>query len=235
MNDLAAASHHSPAPHPERSSNESLYTTNAWLVFGATCFVYLFFNWYLQSQVLTDQVYHYSLGNQVNPDKLTAYLEGQHRMVFVSYLVVPLTLLVKMVLVSFCLLAGLLLTEQKLSFRTLLRITLFAEASFIAGTLLRLLMLAFSHQIESLGQYMSFAPLSLYSLFPSSAVPNWLSYPLQTLDVFQAGYIFLLAVGLQHFAKKPFREMLRLVLCSYGLGLFCAMVAFAFISISFNP
>ena len=31
----------------------SIFTINAWFVFGGVCFVYLFFNWYLQTQVLT--------------------------------------------------------------------------------------------------------------------------------------------------------------------------------------
>jgi hypothetical protein len=217
------------------SSGVSIYTTNVWLVTGITCLVYLFFNWYLQTQVLTDQIYTYSLGRQVNPDKLAAFLQGQHRMVLVSYLVVPLTLLIKVSLVSLCLLTGLLLTSLKLPFSTLMRIVLFAESAFVTGTLLRLLILAFSRNVESLGQYMSFAPLSLYSLFQPSSVPNWLTYPLQTLDIFQAGYVLLLTAGLCYYIGQPFRKMLGLVLMSYGLGLACCMIGFAFISISFNP
>jgi hypothetical protein len=230
MTDLAATGNNTGL-----SSGVSIYTTNIWLVVGVTCFVYLFFNWYLQTQILTDQVYTYSLGRQVNPDKLAAFLQGQHRMVLVSYLVVPLTLLVKVSLVSLCLLTGLLLTSLKLPFRTLMRIALFAESAFVTGTLLRLLILAFSRNVESLGQYMSFAPLSLYSLFQPSSVPNWLTYPLQTLDIFQAGYVLLLAAGLHYYIGQPFRKMLGLVLMSYGLGLACCMIGFAFISISFNP
>jgi hypothetical protein len=230
MTDLAATGNDNGL-----SSGVSIYTTNIWLVTGITCLVYLFFNWYLQTQILTDQVYTYSLGRQVNPDKLAAFLQGQHRMVLVSYLVVPLTLLVKVSLVSLCLLTGLLLTSLKLPFSTLMRIVLFAESTFVTGTLLRLLILAFSHNVESLGQYMSFAPLSLYSLFQPSSVPNWLTYPLQTLDIFQAGYVLLLAAGLHYYIGQPFRKMLELVLMSYGLGLACCMIGFAFISISFNP
>jgi len=216
-------------------SGLSLYATNAWMVFGSFCFIYLFFNWYLQSEVLTDKVYTYTLAGQVNPDKLAAFLEGQHRMVVVSYLMVPVAILLKMTLVTLCLLAGLVLTSRKLPLRQIFRIVLFAESAFVAGTLIRLLLLAFSHKVETLGQYMSFAPLSLYSLFPVAAVPNWMAYPLQTLDIFQVGYFLLLATGLQYYLRQPFKEMLVFVLGSYGLGLFCCMIGFAFISITFNP
>jgi len=213
----------------------SIFTTNAWLVFGGMCFIYLFFNWYLQTQVLTERVYTYSLGGQVNPDKLAAFLEGQHRVAAVSYLLVPVTLLFKMVLVSLCIFTGLVLTSENLSFSTVFRIVLFAESAFVAGTLLRLLLLAFSGNVESLGQYMALAPLSLYSIFRSASIPNWLVYPLQTLDVFQVMYVCLLAKGLQYYGKKSFRASIEMVAGSYGVGLAVCMIGFAFISVIYNP
>ena len=217
------------------SPANSIFTTNAWFVFGGVCFIYLFFNWYLQTQVLTDEVYTYSLGGQVNQGTLTTFLAGQRRAVGMSYLLVPVALLFKMVLVSLCIFAGLVLTSENLSFPTVFRIVLFAESAFVAGTLLRLLLLAFSGGVESLGQYMAFAPLSLYSLFPSVSIPNWLVYPLQTLDVFQVMYVCLLAKGLQHYGKKPFRASIEMVAGSYGVGLAVCMIGFAFISVIYNP
>src|SRR5579871_5650905 len=106
MSQLAAAEQRPVLP------GDSFYTTNAWFVFGGISFVYLFFNWYLQSHVLTDDVYRYTLGGQVNPDKLGAYLEGQHRMVVLSYILVPVMTLVRMTLISLCIYAGLVLTSQ---------------------------------------------------------------------------------------------------------------------------
>lgn len=212
-----------------------VYATNAWLVFGVICFVAVFNNWYLQKQVLTDQIYTYSLGGQVNPDKLTAFLQGQHRMELLSYLLIPVVLFIKMVLVTLCLLTGLLLTSQKVSFQIVFRIVLFAETAFVASTLLRLLLLAFFHNVESLGQYMAFAPLSLFNFFHAASVPNWLVYPLQTLDVFQVLYIYLLAKGLSVYFKRSLTQSVEQVLGSYGVGLFAAMILFAFISITFNP
>jgi len=223
MTDLAATGQ-SSGP----SGEASLYSTNGWWVFSGVCFIYLFFNWYLQTQVLTDQVYYYSLGGRVSAEKLTAFLDGQHRMSFLGYIVAPVVLLIRMTLVSFCLLTGLLLTSQKLSFKTIFTIVLFAESAFAAGILLKLLLLAFSKDVESLAQFETFAPLSLYSLTNHSAIPAWLTYPLQTLDLFQVAYCLLLAAGLRYFLRCPFKKAIGLVLSSYGVGLLCCMIAFAF-------
>jgi len=223
MTDLAATGQSYTTP-----DNTSFYSINGWWVFAGMCFIYLFFNWYLQTQVLTDQVYYYSLGSQVSAEKLTAFLDAQHHVAFLSYVLVPVTLVIRMTLVSFCLLTGLLLTSQKLSFKAIFKIVLFAESAFAAGVLLKLLLLAFSKDIESLSQFGTFAPLSLYSLCNPSAVPAWLTYPLQTLDLFQAGYCFLLAAGLCYYLHTPFKKALRFVFCSYGIGILCCMIASAF-------
>jgi hypothetical protein len=223
MTELAATGQSSAS-----SDNTSLYSANAWWVFAGICSIYLFFNWWLQTQVFTDQVYYYSLGGRVSAEKLASFLDAQHRMSFLSYVFVPVVLVVRMTVIAFCLLTGLLLTSRKLSFKAIFKIVLFAESAFAAGVLLRLLLLAFSKGIESLAQFETFAPLSLYSLVHPSSVPAWLTYPLQTLDLFQVAYCLLLAAGLRHFLFCPFKKALRLVLCSYGLGLLCCMIAFAF-------
>jgi hypothetical protein len=230
MTDLAATEHRSGT-----SGEQPLYALSDWWVFTGICFIYLFFNWWLQTEVFTDQVYSYSLGGQIGADKLSAFLDSQHRMSLLGYLLIPVALLLKIMLVSFCVLTGLLLTARKLPFRTLFKIVLFAESAFAASTLLRLLLLTLSHNIESLSEFQAFAPLSLFSFFKASSVPAWLYYPLQTLDLFQVAYCLLLAAGLRFFLRLPFAPMLRLVLLSYGLGLLCCMIGAAFLVISFHP
>jgi hypothetical protein len=223
MTDLAATGQSSAS-----SDNTSLYSINSWWVFAGICFIYLFFNWWLQTRVLTDEVYYYSLGSRVSAEKLATFLDAQHHLSFLSYVLLPVSLVIRMTLVAFCLLTGLLLTSQKISFKSIFKIVLFAESAFAAGVLLKLLLLAFSKDIESLRQFETFAPLSLYSLVNASAVPAWLTYPLQTLDFFQVGYCLLLAAGLRYFLHCSFKKAFWLVLGSYGLGLLCCMVAFAF-------
>ena len=229
MSDLAATT-----AVPKPSDRVPIYSINSWWVFSGICFISLFFTWYLQTQVLTDQVYYHSLGARVDSDKLGAFLDMQHRMSTVGYLLVPVILLLKMTLVSFCLLTGLMLTSQKLPFQTIFKIVLFAESAFAASILFKMLLLSFTHEVDRLDQYTNFAPLSLFSLLKASSVPTWLTYPLQTLDVFQVAYCLLLAAGLSFYSRKTFKESFMQVLGSYGAGLLCCMIGFAFLTFSYN-
>lgn len=227
MNDLAAAKQKTISP-----PSKPIYETNAWYVFGGVCFIYLFFNWYLQTAVLTDEVYFNSLSGRITNEKLISLVAGKHKFGFFSYIVVPSILLIKMSLVAFCIYAGLLLTSRTLSFKKVFKIVLFAETAFCASALLKLLLLAFSKEITNLNQLSGFAPLSLFSLFKAHSVPVWLEYPLQTIDVFQVAYFLMLAAGLHYFCREPFKRMLLLVLASYGLGLLCCMIGMGFIVVS---
>lgn len=217
------------------SHEEPIYAINTWLVFSGICFIYLFYNWFLQSQVLTDEVYYNSLGGRAGAEKLGAYLAIQHSMGFLSYLMVPLILLIKTTLVSFCLLTGLLLTSRKLPFHVIFKIVVFAESAFAVSTLLKLLLLAFSTQVDNLAQFQAFAPLSLLSLVNPASIPIWLVMPLEAIDLFLVIYCLLLAAGLRFFLGKSFRDNLLLVIGSYGLGLFCWLIILVFVTISFNP
>lgn len=229
MTDLTATEQ---AVHP--ANDPPLYDLNGWWIFSSICIIYLIFNWWIQTQVLTDQFYYYSLGAKVGADKLSTILSDQHRMSLLTYLIVPFTLLLKMTAVTFCLLTGLLLTAQKLSFSILFKIVLFAESAFVTGILLKLLLLSFGHNIDTLSEYESFAPLSLFSLFKTSSLPDWLILPLQTIDLFQIAYFLLLAKGLRFYLRQPFGKMLRLVIGTYGLGLLSWMIIVAFLVTSIH-
>jgi hypothetical protein len=188
----------------------------------------------MQTEVLTDNVYYNSLGDRYSPDKIESVIQMKHRAGLLGYFLAPVTLLIKVLFTSFCPGTGLLCTSVKLPpVKLLFKIALLAESAFAAGTLVKLFMLAFFRSINSFEELQSFAPLSLYSLLNGAAVPPFLTYPLQTLNVFEGGYWLLLAAGLHYFLRKKFGKMLGLVLCSYGLGLVCWMVCMVFLNINF--
>ena len=191
---------------------------NAWLITGISL-IFIFSAWYIQTQVLTDEVYYNSLGGHTDPSRIDSIIQLQHRFGLVSYVMVPVGLLLRTTAVAFCLFTGLLLAGHKIRFGTVFKVALFGEGAFVVYTLLKLLLLAFSHPISRLQELQEFAPLSLYSLLGTSAVPRWLMYPLQTLNLFEVGYWFILAAGLRHFLRLPLGKMLVLVLSTYGIAL----------------
>ena len=200
-----------------------------WLVAGFSL-VYIFSAWWMQTSVLTDDVYYNTLGGKTSTDKIDSIIQLQHRMGLVSYILVPFELLLRVAAASFCLLTALFATgRQKLSTGTVIKIALFAETASVAYALLKMILLAFFHPINSLQELQAFAPLSLYSIANGAAFPSWLAYPLQTINLFEITYWLFLALGLRYYLREPLSKMLLLVLGSYGLGLVCWLTAISFL------
>lgn len=220
---------------PSSYAGQSIYAINSWWVFTGFCLLSIFSTYYLQTHVLTDEVYYNSLADRFTADKIESIIHTQQRFGLLSYLMVPAGLLLKITLASFCLFTGLQFTSHTLPFRTVFKVALFAEIAFAANTLLRLFLLSFFREINTFEELQSFAPLSLFSLLNASTVPPYLQYPLQTLNLFELIYCLLLAGGLWFFLKQPLRKMMGLVLASYGLGLLCWIVCVVFLHTYLTP
>lgn len=222
-------------PLPPKSISihrQPLQGFNGWWIFGGICAVYLFSSYYLQTAVLTDQVYYNSLGNEHTSDQVEHLIQDRRSMGFMGYILVPVVLMAKVLFTFFCLYTGLLLTSNQVAFKALFKIVLFAESAFVLATLTRLVLIAFFVDLETFDSIRFFSPLSLLNLFNPADIPNYLVYPLQTISIFEVLYIILLAVGLQYHLGRRFKEMLVLVLISYGPGLLSWMALIAFISMS---
>lgn len=211
-------------------ANQHFYDINGWLIFSGICLVYFFSSYYLQQHVLTESLYYNSYA-AMDEHEIEEMIHAKERAGFFGYLMVPITTAIKILFASFCIYTGLLLTGSTTAYKTLFRVALFAELAFVLSTMVRLVMLSFFTELQTFDDIRSFAPFSLYSLI--SNAPGYLAYPLQTINLFEVLYCFLLATGLQYFLKRPFKKMLLLVLCSYGLGLLAWMVFVGFLNVNF--
>jgi hypothetical protein len=219
-----------PGKQSPAYTSQSIYATNSWLLFACICLLSLFSTYYIQANILTDQVYYNSLADRLTADKIASLIHTQQRIRILSYLMVPAGLLLKITLVSFCIYTGLQFTSYALSFRTVFKIALFAETASVVYTLLRLFLLSFFYDVNTFNELQSFAPLSVFSLLNAATVPQFLQYPLQVLNLFELLYCLLLAAGLRFFLKQPMGKMIGLVLASYGLGLLCWMLCVVFLN-----
>ncbi len=219
-----------PGKQSSTYSSQSIYTINSWWLFACICLLSLFSTYYMQANILTDEVYYNSLADRLTADKIESIIHTQQRIRILSYLMVPAGLLLRISLACFCIYTGLQFTSYALPFRTVFKIALSAETAFAGYTLLRLFLLSFFYEINTFNELQSFAPLSAFSLLNATTVPTYLQYPLQTLNLFELLYFLLLAAGLRFFLKQPLSKMIWIVLASYGLGLLCWIVCVVFLN-----
>ena len=140
-----------------------------------------------------------------------------------------LLILIRMGCVTACLYLGLFFfSNQNNIYKISVNVALKAEIIFVVYCIVRLFWYKFIYMPES-AEEMQVMPLSLMVFFDPLSIEPWLIYPLNTLNIFEVLYFFLLA-GLTTVAVKiKFRKAFELVFVSYGAGLLLLMVAQMFL------
>ena len=112
----------------------------------------------------------------------------------------------------------------KVSFNVALK----SEILYVVYLFLRLLWYTFVHAPESLEE-MQIMPLSLMIFFDPETIEAWLIYPLNTLNLFEILYIWMLSASMSVAVQINFRKAFELVFVSYGTGLLLLMATQMFL------
>jgi hypothetical protein len=109
-----------------------------------------------------------------------------------------------------------------------MQIVIKADLIFFVPMLLKTFWFSFIITDFSLTDFQFFTPLSLLSIFDVSLIDKWLIYPLQTFNVFEVIFWFLLGYQLKSVLRKNFSESFKLIITSYGSGLIIWVVFVVF-------
>ena len=182
--------------------------------------------------LLSDDLYYNQFGEQMSYDQIRSFLDLQYKFQWITYLALPLILLLKISILSIVLLAGSFFWNVKISFKRLFQIALIAEFIFVIPSIIKLGWFMFIKKDYELIDLQTFYPLSLINLISIADTPTWLFYPLQTVNIFEVTYWCILAYGLALVTKEKWHKMVRLVASSYGVGLLVWLVFIVFITLN---
>lgn len=194
--------------------------------------VYLLITFYNQAFFITDELFRSSFGWRMSDKQFNEYLTFSKKWQWVSYFFVPVALLIRIGFVWICLKAGSFIAEN-FSETTFWKICIRAEIVFAAGAVAGLLYNELFVDIETLEQ-LSVNPFSL-QVFVSDSVPKWSSYFFNTLNIFEFGYVFVLAYLIKEESKKNFLTSLKFVVSTYLPGLALWVLLVSYFSIVFQP
>ncbi|MBX9783004.1 MAG: hypothetical protein K2X48_06910 [Chitinophagaceae bacterium] len=202
------------------------------LTFVALVFIQLLVTIYSQTYILTDDLYRLIAGSQMTDRQFDDYLEFVHKWQWVSYLFIPVALLLRISFTWVCLKAGSFITER-FAESSFWKICIQAEIVFAVGALAGLLYTEFFVDVETLEQ-LSVNPFSL-QVFLSNSVPKWSSYFFNTFNLFECGYVLFLAYLIANESKKQFLPALKFVASAYLPGLALWVLLISYLSVVFQP
>ncbi|WP_298391958.1 hypothetical protein [Hydrotalea sp.] len=202
------------------------------LFFPGFLFIQLLITFYSQTYLLTDDLYRLIVGSQMSDRQFEDYMEFVHKWQWVSYLFIPLALLLRISFAWVCLKAGSFVTDC-FTQSSFWKICVQAEIVFAVGAVAGLLYTEFFVDVETLEQ-LSINPFSL-QLFLSQSVPKWSNYFFNTLNLFELSYVLFLAYLLAAESKRMFLPSLRFVASTYLPGLALWVLLVSYLSVLFQP
>lgn len=149
------------------------------------------------------------------------------------YLYTVIYLVVKVFVISILLTTALYFFDIRVSFRELLRVVILCEFIFVIPAVVKIWWFWEDRNIVDLATWQNYYFLSASSIFPD-VKPAFL-LPMQTLNVFEVAYWFLLAGGIEKICSVRFGGALKIVGLSYIPGLFIWVSAVVYFTIVYYP
>lgn len=211
-----------------------LFLTDSRLFFLFIGIIYVWAAFLLNSFVLTDMVYHNTLGEQLAYERIEEILIHQLEWEWLHYILQPIFVFIKIGLIALCLNIGAVLMEYKITFSKIFSIVVQAEIIFALAALLEAIILWIWLDVQHLDDIRGFYLLSLITLFDITQIEAWMIYLLRTINFLEVLYILLLSMGIGWFLQKKFSESLAFVIGTYGLGLVTWVVFITFLQLNLN-
>lgn len=203
----------------------------ALLSFILFCGLTLLLIWITNRYILTVNFYE-SSGEPLGGDRVQDFqLYGD--IIKWVYVFTIAYLLAKILLITVLLQSALYLSGNTVSFSRLMIRVIVAESIFFIPAIIKIYWFHTYFPDGNLLEWHRFSLLSLSSCFPN-APADWL-YALQTVNIFELGYWFLLAYGIMNASGLNYDRSIQIVVRSYLPALLVWVIAVTFCALLLSP
>ncbi len=195
------------------------------------------FSIYLTSNyIITEKVMYNSLSEQLVEEQITKLINMQKKWNFIQYIAVILTIIIRSSLIATCLSIGMFFynMEHSYKFKQFFRIALFGEFVLVLVGYFKLGYFYYFKTDYTLHDLQQYYPLSYINFLDLEKIQPWFVYPLQTINLFEIAYFFVLVYGLWKLLKNSYFKSLEIVAVSYGSGLFIWLGLVMFLTLNIS-
>lgn len=164
------------------------------------------------------------------PGQKEAVYQNLQKWIYVSS---AIYLVIKMLIISIVIYTGIYLSDIQIAFPKIFFVVTLSEFIFFIPAAIKILWFHYYYPGGSLTDWHRFYVLSAIELFPSAAADY--SYALQTANVFEVAYWFLLAFGISKITRLNYDSSLKIVIFYYLPALFIWTAVIIFFSLMMFP
>jgi hypothetical protein len=210
------------------SATAEFFSVNSWLMFLLAVVAGCLNIYLVQELVLTEEVYHNTLGERMAYDRIEKMLTQQQEWSWLGYVFIPLGVFLQTLAISLCLITGVVFSYTKVSFKSLFGMVLKVVAIIMVIRLLPTLVLIFQ-DVQVIDDLLKTDWYSSLALFGRDNVPVWAQIPLSAVNLFHMMLLVGLIAGLNYLTDK---NTSNLALISYGCGTLLWWIALMYVQVS---
>lgn len=167
--------------------------------------------------------------NQVNN-----YFELQDKWHWLTYLYIPVLILIKTSTITTILYIGLFLSNKELKYKSLWNIAIKAEFIFLLVPIFKIFWFVYSQTKYDLNDIQNFYPLSAINITGYKGLEAWFIYPFQVLNLFELFYIIYLGFEIGKLTDTNTDYGLKIVALSYLPSLLLWVTAVMFFTLNYS-
>lgn len=180
-----------------------------------------------------DLLRHY-LSDSLTIQQLNNYFEFQDKWHWLTYLLIPLLLLLKTSIITVVLYIGLFISNKDLKYKKIWNAVLNAEFVFLLVPIFKVCWFLLFQPNYILLDVQNFFPLSALNIIGYKNLESWLIYPFQILNLFELSYIIYLAFQIGKLTNTNTDHGLKIVGVSYVPTLFLWVTTVMFFTLNYS-
>ena len=210
-----------------------MYKFHIWKTILIFSIFYILINYITNEVIFNDLFYYNILSNKFSLKNIEEVIQFKDKYERVSFILLPLIIIIKYTFVSIIIFIGIKLFEVKTNLRECFKIVLLAELIPLISSVTKTLYF-YIYPPRSLEFIQKLNPLGITNFLKNDSIPKYLLYPLQQINLFEVGYWLLLAYGIKSLGNVDFKKALKITSLSYGVGLLIWCIFIVFLQLQFS-
>jgi hypothetical protein len=199
------------------------------------CFALILITEIIKTLLNVDQLLYTSLAEKLSSKQIENFFETQHKWQWVSYVFVPIYILIKTSIIASILYIGtFFFSKKEVIYQSLWSIAIKSEFVFLLVPICKVIWFYFFQPNYTIEDIQYFYPLSALNIVGYKGLEAWYIYPFQTINLFELAYWLILAYFLGKATETNMDKGLKIVTYSYGTALLMWMVVIMFFILNYT-
>jgi hypothetical protein len=201
--------------------------------FWLLCACSLLFAFLGEQFIFSESLFYSSLNEQFTNEQIKTLFNLREKWVGITYLLIPVFIIIRILYTSFCLFIGDLFQETHWGYKRMFNIALKADAVFILSAIAVFYYYLITGDYKTT-QDLNIHPFSLLAVTGQDNIPGWLVFAYNSINVFELIYLIFLMLLIHASTQISYIKALIFSLLTYGVGNYLYIVAITFVYLNFS-